>query len=271
MAAIGVRGHDFGPATAHDLADRIASAGFSLVQLAPAKALLDYPLSPDHEAERAFATSTASTFARVGLAVAALGCVIDTLHPDPERRKSERERFQRAISLCDAYAAPMVATETGKRSMDGRGYAELLDAFSRWAGMAREKGVSIAIEPAFGHAIPDPWTTKRLLDDIGSPSVGIVYDPANLVDPADPGGQAALFALAFELLGDRILVVHAKDFTLSEGRKSTTVPGRGAMDWKAALDGYAYLPHKPPIIIEDQRPLDYGPAASFLESVLQDA
>jgi L-ribulose-5-phosphate 3-epimerase len=275
MRLYGVRGHDFGRMDARALAASIAEAGFDCVQLAPAKALSDFPASDGAqlslETEIAFAERVYRFFSSAGLSITVLGCYIDPLHPDLERRASEIEKFSRAILVSQAYGAGMVATETGSYPMLSSGFEELEKTVEGWVRLAEESGARMAIEPVFGHTVATPAIARRLLDDIASPALGIVYDPANLVDPADPDSQSGVFSRALDLLGDKILAIHAKDFTIQEGRKISTIPGRGILVWKAALRGYSGLPFSPPILIEDQKPADLPASRSFIESVIQNA
>jgi len=274
MAEFGVRGHDFGTMDTKSLAGRIAAAGFTRVQLAPAKALSDFPGSAgvvlSLEMETAFAHRVSRVFADAGVGISVLGCYVDPLNPDPGQRALEDVRFRRAVSLATAYGAGMVATETSQcLEVDAR-FAELEKIVEGWARWAEERHVRIAIEPVFGHTVSDPRKARQLLLDITSPALGIVFDPANLVNPADPASQASLFGQAIDLLGDRIMAVHAKDFLIDAGKKVSTIPGKGIMDWKAALGGYANLPLFPAILIEDQKPLDLAASRSFIEAIIED-
>jgi sugar phosphate isomerase/epimerase len=267
MAEFGVRGHDFGRMAPGELARKIGQAGFTCLQLAPAKALAGYPGAGDPEAERAFARAAAADFRANGIKVAVLGCYVEALDPDPRVALEERERFSRAIGLCADYGSALVATETGRGT--AAGYAALARAAERWAREAEAAGVSIAIEPVFGHTVSEPRLARRLLDDIGSKSLGIIYDPANLVDPSSPGEQGRLFGLALELLGERVMAVHAKDLLFSGGRKTAAEPGSGGLDWDSALRDIASLPLRPPILIEDLRPDRLAAARSFLQPLVE--
>jgi sugar phosphate isomerase/epimerase len=266
MAEFGARGHDFGRLAPEELAKSVHSAGLTHVQLAPSKALTGYP--GDAAAYPAYARGVAAAFSAQGVRIAVLGCYVDPLLPDPAGRRAEIERYFKSIDLCDAYEAGMVATETGPRPGGAAEAAEFTRIAAGWAERAEAAGARIAIEPVFGHTVSGPRAAKRLLDDISSPALGIVYDPANLVDPARPGIQAATFALALELLGERIMAIHAKDFIIEGERKRSVPPGEGIMEWKAALAGFAGLPLKPPILIEDIRPAAIPEARAFLASLV---
>ena len=51
----------------------------------------------------------------------------------------------------------------------------------------------------------------RLIDELKSPRLRIVLDPANLFEIALPRESQVIIARAVDLLGDRIVMAHAKD------------------------------------------------------------
>jgi len=52
---------------------------------------------------------------------------------------------------------------------------------------------------------------RKLLDEIQNPRLRIVIDPANLIDPGRK--QEEILDESFALLGDAIVIAHAKDRT----------------------------------------------------------
>ena len=57
---------------------------------------------------------------------------------------------------------------------------------------------------------------QRFLDDINSPNVEVILDPVNLLDRNNYKNQEEVIAKAFKYYGDRISVMHIKDFKLDE-------------------------------------------------------
>ena len=54
---------------------------------------------------------------------------------------------------------------------------------------------------------------RRLIDEVGSPRLKVVLDPANLFETAALEDQRDIVAAAIDLLADRIVMGHAKDRT----------------------------------------------------------
>ena len=106
------------------------------------------------------------------------------------------------------------------------------------------------------------------LDDLAGTSVGVNFDPANLIlyGKGDP-------VAALERLAPSVLQVHIKDALppARRGEWGIEVPvGEGAIDWPAFLDALARCPEVDTLAIEreagDRRVLDIARAAGLLRA-----
>jgi len=87
----------------------------------------------------------------------------------------------------------------------------------RWcADAAADLGVMVAIEMHHGSLAESAAGANRLLDAIDRPAVGLILDPANLMQTPTPFGPRAIAPV-----WDRLLHVHVKDHALV----SSTNPG----------------------------------------------
>lgn len=246
MIQIGVRAHDFGTLPPDELARGISAYDVSCIQLALAKALKDVPTSPG-ELGSSGARSIRSAFESRKLSIAILGCYINPVHPDPDAREAALRRFEDHLAYAADFGCRLVGTETGSRNADcsrhpdnsrEETYQELAASIKRLARAAEKtKGAIVAVEAvADEHTISSAALMRRLLDDVDSSSVGVIYDPVNLIPHAGVGSQDRFFDECFAAFGDRIVAVHAKDFTMVPGsdgpRKSGPLPaGSGDLDW----------------------------------------
>ena len=178
-----------------------------------------------------------------GMAISALSCHGNPLHPDPQRARHDSEINRQTILLAEKLGVPFVVDFSGCPG-DGSGakapnwitcpwppdYVEVL----RWqwdevvspywterAKFAAEHGVKIAIEMHPGFVVYNPETLLKL-SSIAGPSIGCNFDPSHLfwqnIDPI----------AAVRLLGDTIFHVHAKDTQLY----SQNLPLTGVLDTK---------------------------------------
>ena len=80
----------------------------------------------------------------------------------------------------------------------------------RWcADAAADLGVMVAIEMHHGSLTESADGANRLLDAIDQPAVGLILDPANLMQTPTPFGPRCVVAV-----WDRLLHVHVKDHSL---------------------------------------------------------
>jgi sugar phosphate isomerase/epimerase len=257
--------------TNRGIAAAAADLGFRAVQLAPSKALPDAPADPT-AFTGPFARSVGRAFAERGLTVAALGCYINPVHPDPVARERDLARFELHLRAARAFGCGLVATETGSRGPDTHApetYALALEAFGRLERIAAQEGVRIAVEAvADKETISSASLLGRLIADLGSPRVLALWDPVNLVPASGPPPDAVALADQADHLKGRIALVHAKDFVLEDGRKIDALPpGRGRMDWFALASIIREAAPDAPVILEGSPAADLAASLPFLRGL----
>ncbi len=237
MINLGVRAHDFGKLPADQLAATVASQGFSCVQLALAKAL-DGINTDTGSFSPGMARHVRQAFEREGVAIAVLGCYINPIDPDPARRDQQMTRFKEHLRYARDFGCSVVATETGSRNSDWSLHpdnasdstlAELTDQVGELVREAERFGVFVCIEGVTRHVVSTPGRMKRVLDSIGSPNLQVLFDPVNLLSLENHQNQQQVMDEAFALFGDRIAVIHAKDFVVTPTELRPAVIGEGAL------------------------------------------
>ena len=158
----------------------------------------------------------------------------------------------RAARQDSELSTPIVCTETGapdpERSPDDE-WAQLVASLSTLAAVAEEVGAHLAIEPTRRHIIRDALTAQRVLRDVGSPALGICYDPANIVRPGEPLRES------FDALAPHILISHAKDVHFAEDGSVESYPpaGEGDLAYEEFAELLAQLPHLHTLAVEYAR------------------
>jgi sugar phosphate isomerase/epimerase len=84
---------------------------------------------------------------------------------------------------------------------------------------------------------------RELIEEMGSPYLGVTLDPANLVTMATLANTGRVVDHAFEKLGRWIALAHAKDITAGEDDVRRVSPGQSVLDfgyylallWKAGF------------------------------------
>jgi len=260
MLRIGVRGHDFGKLPAEELAGRIAAKGLCCVQLAVNKAIAGIDLVPGRgDLTPGLAWHMGQAFAREHVQIAVLGCYINLSHPDPAAKAPLLAYFKEHLRYARDFGCGIVATETGSLNPDwsfhpdNRGeaaYQALVPVVADVVAEAERFGVVVGIEGVTSHVLNSPQRIRRLLDDIDSNNLQVVFDPVNLLAIENYHEQDRIMRESFDLFGERIAVVHAKDFAV-EGQSlrqlHTGGGGRGQLNYPLLLGWLAK--HKPGVSI----------------------
>ena len=104
-----------------------------------------------------------------------------------------------------------------------------------------------------------PWDTpeqhRRLADEVGSPRVKVLLDPVNLSMTARTVYNTTdLLNRTFDLIGDLIIGVHAKDVALDPKhwvvKINEVAPGTGSLDYETLLRRMSQLDHDTVLTIE---------------------
>jgi len=112
-------------------------------------------------------------------------------------------------------------------------FQESLASIAELVAEAEKFGVHVGIEAVTSHVVSTPAKMRRMLDAVASNNLQVVFDPVNLLT-AD-SRQERVFEEAFDLWGDRIVAVHAKDFVVEAGTLKFTRLGRGQLNHRLAL------------------------------------
>lgn len=259
---IGMRAHDLEYDDIAVLAEKLAQYDKHTVQLALLKSvagLKDGAFTPG------FAREIKQILDKHNIGISVLGCYINPVCPNQQERRVQINRFKEHIRYAKFLGADMVGTETGSVNPDGsfneknhseENYRDFLSVMRELAEYARDLGVCIGIEAVRIFTIHSPETMKRMLDDLNMPNIFVIFDPVNYLDYENYKQQRKIFQTAFDLYGDRIAVVHLKDFTAENGKLNYALPTEGELD-------YAFLAHliyenKPhiPLLLEEVKEKD---------------
>ncbi|AIQ42662.1 sugar phosphate isomerase/epimerase [Paenibacillus sp. FSL R7-0297] len=248
---LGVRAHDFNPCPLPQLIQKLEEYSFSSVQFALHKS---FPESAPRLSALSPGTAAyyGEAFRQAGIRIAVLGCYVNIIDPDPERRAQALNDFHAHLRLARDFGASLVGTETGSV---GNGYTpdnfteeafeQVVASVKAMVAEAERFGVTVGIEAGINHPLHTAQLTRRLLDEVASNNLQVIFDAANLITPDNYLQQESIVAEALELLGDRIAVLHLKDFTLRDGRIEIVPAGEGQLNFAPLLH---YMKYKRPHI-----------------------
>lgn len=276
---LGVRAHDFGRLPVEELASQIAAHGLNCIQLAPAKAIAGFEIG-DGEIDLDHAAAVRDTFRRHGIHVSVLGCYINLGDRDEARRRPQLERFKAHLRAARAFGAGLVGTETGSLNGDFSRHPEnageealqiVLAGLRELVREAERCDATIGLEAVERYVISSPERLRRLLDEVDSPRLQVIYDPVNLLWSTNCERAGGIVDAAHALLGDRIRVVHAKDYTIDGGEFHECPAGEGRLDYARVM---GWLKQRHPdidVLMENTSPATIARTAAFARGAWQDA
>ncbi|MCL6649726.1 MAG: sugar phosphate isomerase/epimerase [Chloroflexi bacterium] len=214
---------------------------------------------------------------------------------DPQERAAALAELNGVIRLAGALGACFVRVYAGSFPPGSDRWQErwevLVASLRQLAHLAEEEGVVLAVENHFNTMTPSAALTVRLVEEVGSPAVGILYDQANLSFQGDED-----YPEAIALQAGRIVLVHVKDFVPLEAggafqasqvfvvreeerRVRSRVVGEGCLPWPAILQRLVASGYRGWLSLEYERrwhPQDLPPApeglrrsAEYLRQVLR--
>jgi L-ribulose-5-phosphate 3-epimerase len=244
MMNIGIRAHDIENLPLEELVQEIARKGLTSVQLALSKSLEGVntdlgSLSPG------LARYVASAFSKHNVQIAVLGCYFNMIHPDLVQRRKGIERFKEHIRFARDFGCSIVATETGnvnpeifytEENFKEEPFLEVVASVSELVKEAEKFGVIVGIEAGVNHPIYSPKAMKRLLDSINSKNLQVILDPVNLLTIDTYQNQEEIFQEAMDLFGERVVILHAKDFIIENNQLVPTAVGKGLLNYKYIIE-----------------------------------
>lgn len=269
---LGMRLHDTPQMSLEDRLSYIERQGFTC-----AHAALGKLLAAEDAQDAALTPGLAMTLKRMfrahGIDFAVLGCYLNLAHPDPRENALIRERYKAHIRFAALAGCGVVGTETGAPNAEYQftpqcHTEEAMQAFLRGLGpvveYAEKMGVIVAVEPVFTHIVHTPRLARRVLDEIASPNLQIIFDPVNLLHISNYERRDEIFREAMELLSEDIAVLHIKDFKVGDGGLVWTAAGKGIMEYEEIL---RFVKGKKPCMhctLEDTEPENAEEAARYI-------
>lgn len=246
---IGIRLHDVNiglDAAAQTMEARAQKAreeGFCCVHLALQKVIKGMAFD-DCTLTEGLAAHVRRVFAKNDLDIAVLGCYFNLANPDPAQIEAIKSKYYAHLRVAPLMGAAMVGTETGAPNVEYK-----LDAYTHSdaalktlmynledvVAEAERRGATIAIEPVWNHIVYNADRAVQVLRGIGSRNLRVILDPVNLLCAENADERDAVIADAIDKLGERVAMVHLKDFVLHDGKLVSVAAGTGRMDYTRIL------------------------------------
>ncbi len=276
---LGIRFHDIEQLPLSEAVNVVSEKGFTSVQFATSQSLKNVNvklgnLSPG------LAHHIGSTFLKKELQIAVLGCYINMIHPDLDQRRRELDRFKEHILFARDFGCSIVGTETGnvnaeiiytEENFGEEPFLQVVESVKELVEEAEKFGVIVGIEGGINHPINTPKRMKRLLDSIHSNNLQVIFDPVNYLSIDNYKKQESVIQESMELFGDRIVIMHAKDFIIEDNWIKFVPVGKGLLNYDAL---FKLIKEKKPylnILFEDTREPYIDESITYITRKFQEA
>ncbi|MBH65720.1 MAG: hypothetical protein CL784_04320 [Chloroflexi bacterium] len=182
-------------------------------------------------------------------------------------RKSEIKFVKRMVNLTARLGSPNTYLRPGSLNPKGgwmphpknhsdEVFDRLVDSTKQICAVAENEGIMMAVEGGTVCPIDSPQRMKDLIDAVGSKALGFNMDPVNFVGSLDIAyDTTSLINEFYELLPDRIVGCHAKDFTVVDAllphiEESIIGQPESLLDNEALLLGLQKVNPKAHVLVE---------------------
>ena len=272
MLQIGIRAHDMEHDAIEKMVESMAEKGLKCTQLALSKAISAFntdigAMTPG------MAMYLKRLFEKNKIDVAVLGCYQELGNGDKKEFEDILKIYKAHIRFAKVLGCGMVGTETWSSNLsvsDDSSLQILIENMKKIVSYAESMGVIIGMEPVAGHIVYDIKRARAVLDEVGSPNLQIIFDPVNLITYDNYQSQEKIINEAFELLGDDIACIHAKDFIVEKDKKiKPVISGDGLLIYPLLL---SKLKRKKPfihILLEETTPANLLYAKEYIEEIYE--
>ena len=187
--------------------------------------------------------------------IAILGSYINPSNPNDDELLFDINKFKEKIKYAGILTPIAVGTETGiyKEGMTDseEAYQKVLKTMKEIVWEAEKYDVNIGIEGVHCFVINTPQKMKRLIDDLNSDNVKVIFDPVNYLNIDNYKEQDKMINDIFSLLSDKICAIHAKDFVVENGEFKSVKPTEGLLNYKLIFNKMKENNLDIPIICEE--------------------
>jgi sugar phosphate isomerase/epimerase len=255
--------------------DAVAAHGIASVQFNMACCGL---ASMPEEISGALAEQVRAAHAARGIEMAAVSGTFNMIHPDPAVRAAGLRRLGVLVGAARAMGTELVTLCTGSRDAQDMwrrhpdndlpdAWRDLRASLEPALALAEEHEVTLGFEPEVANVIDTAAKGRRLLDEMQSPRLRVVFDAANLFRAGDLARMAGVLGEAFEQLGGDIVLAHAKDLS-HDGEAGHQAAGTGKLDYDLYLRLLRKHGYDGPLVLHGLEEAQAPSAVAFLRGKL---
>jgi sugar phosphate isomerase/epimerase len=271
---VGISTLGFAQHTNSQLAQELADQGIRMIQLFLSQTDSRYwqyngrcdlsDLTPQRS------QAIADAYRSAGIAIHSMGVYTNLIHPEEAERQANLAYFDGMMKIGTDMGVNTFITEAGHYHPEGPAprvayhfqeevWSQMVATGKQLAELAERHGATVLLEPFFRGFLASAKRTRLFIEEIDSPQIRALLDPANLLEINDLDEM-------FSQLTPWIDCLHAKDRKLHVDRG---VPaGQGDLDYREFVALAAKHTPNAPFILEYVGPDDYKQALAHLRNAM---
>jgi len=221
-------------------------------------------------------TAIREEFEKRGLDMTAISGTFNIIHPDPKARAQGVEGLRVLARAAKALGTDLITVSTGTRNPEDlwsghpensslAAWREMLTSMEQIAQAGEDSRVHFAFEPEQANVVNSARKARELLDALRSRYVGVLIDPANLLNPENLRTSRDVLTEAFALVGSEIILAHAKDISAT-GSFGNLALGKGVLDFAHYIRLLKSVGYGLPIIAHGFSEAEVAESFSYLRS-----
>ena len=273
---IGVATNSFHDFTNQQMAEELSQAGLHTAQLFLTQSDSNYwryngrndlsDLTPDR------CKKIADAYRSANVSIHSMAVYTNLIHPDEAELKANLAYFEEMMKIGRQMGVDKFITEAGHHESEGPAprmaeylqgevWERMVAVFKQLGQTAARHGATVLIEPYFGGFFASAKRARVFLEEVDSPRIRALLDPANLLELND-------LEEMFDQLEPWIDCLHAKDRKLHTERG--VAAGLGDIDYPKFVTLAAERTPKAPLILEYVGAKDYKQALEHLRKNMKE-
>ncbi len=271
---LGIFAKTFPEVTPHASLQAVSNAGFAAAHFNIA--CCNIPSMPEH-VPHDLGDEIKSAAQENNVPLLGLSATYNIIDPDPQKRARAFRSFEQLAYLAKDLHIPMLSLCSGTchvsdmwayhRDNEGKqAWLEMCREIDRLIPIADACGLKLGLEPEHANVVSNASKAAALLKDIQSKTLGIIIDPANLIEKETLKEQHHVVAHAVDTLGFVTVMAHAKDKNLSG---QNVVVGTGIIDFSFFMRELRASHFNGPLVTHGLDAQDAPQAANYLKGLMQ--
>jgi len=210
-----------------------------------------------------------------GIQMDALSGTFNMIDPDEEARKRGCRQFKLQCEIANMLNIPIVSLCTGSKNPESKwkwsddnqkqsAWDDLMYSTESILRVAEDNHIILGVEPEQSNVICTPQKARKYIDDVGSETIKIIMDGANLLGADNLDHMEEVFTEAFDLLGKDIVLAHAKDISFHE-KLSFVAAGQGNLNFAHYIGLLKKINYNGPLIMHGLSEIQVPKSMRFLE------